>query len=79
MESLEQLLTVCELAAILKISPRTIYVRSSQQRLPVVKLGRSLRFRRSDIEKVIQKGFRPACEESGENRDAEIAREGGAK
>lgn len=49
----EQLLTVDDLAAKLQLAKQTIYNRVSANEIPHVKIGRSLRFRPSEIERWI--------------------------
>jgi excisionase family DNA binding protein len=57
----DRLLDVREAAAMLGLkSPRTLYKRSYASRVPSVKIGRLLRFRRSDLEQLIADGERPA-------------------
>jgi excisionase family DNA binding protein len=57
----DRLLDVKEAAAMLAVKQSTVYTWAYQRRVPVVKLlGRSLRFRLSDIEKLITAGERPA-------------------
>ena len=51
---MERLLDVNKCAEILSLSPSTIYALVHQQRIPHVKLGRSLRFRPVDIEKWVK-------------------------
>lgn len=46
----EPLLTVGELAAYLKIAPVTVYRLTEARRIPVVRVGRKLRYRRRDVE-----------------------------
>jgi len=41
-------------------SPRTLYKWAYAGRLPSVKIGKLLRFRRSDLERLIADGGRPA-------------------
>ena len=54
MDERSQLLDVREAAALLKISPGSLYHWLSQGRIPVVRLGpRCVRFRRSDLEEWI--------------------------
>lgn len=56
-----RLLDVREAAAFLSVKPATLYQWAYQRRIPVVKLmGRSLRFRLSDLERIIVKGSRAA-------------------
>jgi len=55
----DRLLDVREAAALLAVKPATLYQWAYQRRIPVVKLmGRALRFRLSDIEKLIADGVR---------------------
>jgi predicted site-specific integrase-resolvase len=45
----------------LGLSPKTLYQWAYERRVPVVKLfGRALRFRVSDIQKLIDRSLRPA-------------------
>ena len=46
-------------------SPRTLYKWAYAGRIPVVKIGRLLRFHRSDLERLIADGERPALASSG--------------
>ena len=56
-----KLLTVAEVAEMLAVKPSTIYQWSYERRLPCIKLrGRALRFRLSEIEKIIRQDERPA-------------------
>lgn len=57
----DRLLTAAEVADHLGVQVSTIYKWSYERRIPSVKLrGRSLRFRLSDIEKIIRQDTRPA-------------------
>jgi excisionase family DNA binding protein len=57
----DRLLKVDEAAAMLGLKPATLYQWTYQRRIPVVKLmGRALRFRESDLQKLIAEGIRPA-------------------
>lgn len=49
------LLDVEELCALLKVSKKWVYREVENERLPVVRLGRSLRFFRSDIVAYLRK------------------------
>jgi excisionase family DNA binding protein len=55
----ERLLDVNEAAAMLSLKPSTLYQWAYERRLPIVKLGRALRFRLSDIEELIARSLRP--------------------
>jgi len=50
----ERLVDVNEAAAILAMSPKTLYQWSYERHLPTVKLGSALRFRVSDLENLIR-------------------------
>ena len=56
----EELLTPRETAIFLRWSLATVYSYASRRRLPSVKVGRSLRFRRTDLERLVKAGLRPA-------------------
>jgi excisionase family DNA binding protein len=57
----DRLLDVREAAAMLGVSPKTIYQWAYERRIPVVKLfGKALRFRLTTIEKLIADSERPA-------------------
>jgi len=57
----DRLLAVNEAAELLGLkSPRTLYKWAYAGRIPSVKLGKLLRFRRSDLERLIADGERPA-------------------
>ncbi len=57
----DRLLDVYEAAAMLGLkSPRTLYKWAYSGRIPSVKIGRLLRFRRSDLERLIADGECPA-------------------
>jgi excisionase family DNA binding protein len=57
----DRLLDVHDAAAMLGLSPKTLYEWAYERRLPIVKLfGRALRFRLSVIQKLIKDAERPA-------------------
>jgi excisionase family DNA binding protein len=49
-------------------SPRTLYKWAYEGRIPSVKIGRLTRFRRSDLDRLIAEGERPALFGSMEPR-----------
>lgn len=51
----EALLNVKEVADFLRVNTNTVYVWARQGRLPAIKIGRSWRFRRSDLEAWLEK------------------------
>ncbi len=57
---MDRLLKVDEAAALLGSTPRSIYQKTFRRDIPSVKIGRSLRFRLSDLERLIEAGVRPA-------------------
>lgn len=54
---MERLLRTEEVAEILCVAPMTIRTWVFKRRIPFVKLGKSVRFRREDIEKIRLKGL----------------------
>jgi excisionase family DNA binding protein len=56
----DRLLKPTEAADYLGLTLATIYTKASRRQLPTVKVGRSLRFRRADLEKIVRAGLRPA-------------------
>jgi excisionase family DNA binding protein len=57
----DRLLKVDEAAAMLGLKPATLYQWAYRRRIPVVKLmGHALRFRESDLQKLIAEGTRRA-------------------
>lgn len=64
----ERLLDVQEAAALLGVRPATLYQWAYKRKLPVVKLfgpRGALRFRLSDLEKLIHNSLRPAARPPG--------------
>ena len=53
------LLTVPEAAALLRLKPSTIRAWTGQRRIPFVKVGRLVRIRRSDLESLITRSVVP--------------------
>jgi len=62
--SQDRLLDVNEAAALLGLQPSTLYQWAYQRRIPVVKLGRALRFRMSALLRLIEGSERPALSDS---------------
>ncbi len=56
----QDLLTPREASDFLRWSLPTLYTYASRRKIPSVKIGRSLRFRRTDLEKLVKAGLRPA-------------------
>lgn len=57
----DRLLDVREAAEMLGLKPSTLYQWAYERRIPVVKLfGRALRFRASDLQKLVTGSVRPA-------------------
>ncbi len=62
----DRLLRPEEVASTLGIALSTVYAWAYERRLPTVKLrGRALRFRQSDIERIIREDLRPALRPLG--------------
>ena len=65
----DRLLDVKEAAEILGLkSPRTLYKWSYDGRIRSVKISRSVRFYRSDVQRILVEGERPACASFGRAR-----------
>ncbi len=62
----DRLLTPKEVSDKLGIKLSTVYRWAWSRRISVVKVGSALRFRPSDIERLVREGFRPALR--GEER-----------
>jgi excisionase family DNA binding protein len=65
----DRLLGVREAATMLGLKPSTLYQWAYERRIPVVKLGRALRFRRSVVQKVISDSERPAIRSLDDRAD----------
>lgn len=65
----DRLLDVREAAAMLGLKPSTLYQWACERRIPVVKLGRALRFRVSVIQKLIRDSERPAIRSLDDRTD----------
>ena len=46
----EEVMTVPEVAEYLRINPQTVYRKAKSGQLPAVRIGRAIRFRRSELE-----------------------------
>ena len=55
---LNEILTVSEVAEYLRINPQTVYRKAKAGELPVVRIGRAIRFRRIELEQWLQGGKR---------------------
>ena len=59
---MQQLLTVLQAADALALKPATIRKMILQRRLPVVRIGRSVRIKQADVEGIIRQGYRGRIE-----------------
>ena len=70
----DEMLTIEQLAAFLKLKPQTIYKWAQSGKLPGAKFGKEWRFRRSAIEKWIDSQIPPVADnltsESGARKSA---------
>ncbi len=57
-----ELLTVAEVAAILRITEKAVYHLVAMRRIPHVKMGRSLRFMRADVVAWLERNRVPSLE-----------------
>jgi excisionase family DNA binding protein len=53
----DSFLTVAEVAAILKLNPQTVRNWIDQGSLPALRVGRRVRIKRSDFERVLEEGY----------------------
>ena len=60
--ALTPLLTASEVARVLHVAVGTVRNWAQQRRLPSTKVNGTLRFRRADIQAVIDRGERGSCE-----------------
>jgi excisionase family DNA binding protein len=59
--NLEEFLTVAEVAEMLKLNQQTIRNWIDQGSLPALRVGRRVRIRRSDLERVLEEGYTVAA------------------
>lgn len=64
MEPEDQFLTVEELAALLKVSPRTIQRLVTRKELSAIRIGRQLRFRREWVDDWLRRNTSEGTEDS---------------
>lgn len=58
MAQTDELLTANDVAGLFKISPDTVYAWRYLGKIPYVKINGAVRFKRSEIDRMIQKGTR---------------------
>jgi excisionase family DNA binding protein len=59
----ESFLTVAEVAELLKLNQQTVRNWIDQGSLPAIKVGRRVRIKRSDLERILESGYRGALPE----------------
>ena len=64
---MDALLNVEEVAKFLRMTKGAVYLAVNRRKLPVVKLGRRLRFRRADLEELLEQGFLPVVDDAATN------------
>lgn len=62
----ETFLTVAEVAQLLKLNQQTVRNWIDQGSLPAVRVGRRVRIKRSDFDRIVQEGYRPISGAVGE-------------
>lgn len=67
--SQDEILTLDELAAYLKVGKRTLYRLAAQAEIPAFKVGGTWRFRRSDIDRWIAERSPPATRKGVASQD----------
>lgn len=78
-QSKDKLLTVHEVAKLLKIAPATIYAKVSDNTLPFMKQGKRLYFLESDIIEYLKQSRNKTNAEIEEEATSYIKRKGGKK
>ena len=68
-ESNRQLLTIFEAATLLSVAPVTLRKWSQQGRVPVVRLGRAVRMRLADVEKITRMGLERGANEARKEQE----------
>jgi excisionase family DNA binding protein len=61
----DEFLTVAEIAELLKLNQQTLRNWIEQGQLPAVRIGRRVRIRRSDFERLVQEGYSGGAGKSG--------------
>jgi excisionase family DNA binding protein len=67
-ETEESYLTVAEVAETLKLNQQTVRNWIDQGSLPALRVGRRVRIKRSDFERVVSEGYRPRSGSSGRDQ-----------
>ena len=70
----EEILTVAEVAKLLKVAQKTVYSMSQREELPAFKVGGQWRFRRADLDRWISQRVAGTKAASPVTRDAPKAR-----
>lgn len=60
----DEILTLRELAAYLKITPRTVYRLLADRKLPALRVGHAWRFRKSEVDEWARSGGNPQGREA---------------
>lgn len=63
---MEKLLNIVEVSSVLRVSNSTIRSWIFQQKIPVVRIGRRVLFRKQDVEKITEDGYCPAARKERE-------------
>jgi excisionase family DNA binding protein len=71
-ESDETFLTVAEVAELLKLNQQTVRNWIDQGSLPSVRVGRRVRIKRSDFDRIVEEGYRPAGSAVGQQGPSAI-------
>ena len=76
-DAADTFLTVAEVAGILKLNQQTVRNWIDQGSLPALRVGRRVRIRRSDFERILAEGYTGSSAESGGTGEAGGAGESG--
>jgi len=76
-DHIDEFLTVAEVAAILKLNQQTVRNWIDQGSLPALHVGRRVRIRRSDFDRLIEQGYSGRAATTAERTDVEGIWDGG--
>ena len=66
---MQQLITVSEAAALLRVKTATVYTWAYRRQIPSQKVGKALRFKREELDRWLRSQMRPTVErERGTNQ-----------
>ena len=58
-----EVMTVSEVAEYLRVNPQTVYRKAKAGELPAVRIGRAIRFRKTELDEWMKTAVRPSVED----------------